>query len=95
MNGGEFVGEWLVAVERDVLVCMSGFAIDVEVEGTIAIPNDGNVEHGDTTLYLFFHRPLDAGMYGIEVCEERLYVVVVDGSESIVGLPQPEHDDII
>ena len=54
MDGGVFVSKWLVAVEWDVLVGVSGFAIDVEVQGAIAVSDDGDVEHGDAS-FTFSH----------------------------------------
>ena len=94
MDGGEFVCEWLVAIKWDILVSVSGFAIDVKVQGAIAISDDGDVEHGDASFGFFFHRPLDAGMDGVEMREKWFNEVVVDSCEGVVGLSQPEEDDI-
>ena len=83
-----------MAVPRDVLVCVGGFAVDVEVEGAIRIVDDSHIQHGNFAFLLDFFCPLDVWVNGIEVVVEWLYVVVVDCNECVVGLPVPEEYEI-
>ena len=94
MDCRKFVGEWLVTVKGDVLVGVGRFAINVKIETTIVIVNDGDIKHGNLAIFLDFFRPFDVGVNGIEVVVECLDVVIVNGYDSIVGLSQPEQNDV-
>ena len=54
MDGGEFVGKWLVAVECNVLVIMGGFVIDIKVEIAVRIANDIDIKHGNPVVFFDF-----------------------------------------
>ena len=84
----------MVAVEWDVLVGVSGFAIDVEIERSVRIANDGDIKHGYPAVCFDLFRPFDVRMDGVEVVVEGLYVVVVDGDKCVVCFPQPEKDEL-
>ena len=94
MDCRKFVGEWLVTIKGDVLVGVGRFAINVKIETTIVIVNDGDIKHGNLAIFLDFFRPFDVRVDGIEVVVQGLDVVVVDGDNSIVGFPKPKQDDI-
>ena len=69
----------------DVLVCVRRFPVDVKVEGSVGIPDDCDVKHGDSSVFLHFFRPLNVRVDGVEVVMEALNVVVVDGHKRVVG----------
>ena len=58
--------KWLVAIPGDVLVCVGGFAIDVEVESAIRVVDDGDIQHGNFATLLNLFRPLDVWVNGVE-----------------------------
>ena len=76
-----------MAVPRDVLVGVSGFAVDIKVESGIRVVDDSNIQHGNFATLLDLFSPLDVWVNGVEVVVEWLDVVVANGSESIVGFP--------
>ena len=94
MDGGEFVGEWLMAGECDVLVSVSGFSVDVEIERSIRVVNYINVQHRDFPVLLDFFRLLDILVNGVEVVMQWLDVVVANGGDGIVGFSEPEQNDL-
>ena len=67
MDGGKFVGEWLMAVEVYVLVRVRWLPVDVKVEGSVGIPDDCDVKHGDSSVFLYFFRPLYVRLDGVEI----------------------------
>ena len=83
-----------MTVKWDILVSMGGLAIDVKVESSVRIANDLYVKHGDTAVLFDFFCPFYAGVDGVEVCVEGVYVVVADGSDCVIGLPVPEENDV-
>ena len=89
MDGSEFVSAWSVAVPWNVLVCVRGFAIDVEVKSAVGIVDDGDIKHSNSAVFFDFLGPLDVRVNGVEVIVKWLNVVVVNIDESIVGLPNP------
>ena len=88
------MGKWLVAVPRDVLISVSGFAIDVEVESAIRVADDSYIQHGNFATLLDFFSPLDVWVNGVEIVVEWFNVLVVNGNKCVVGLPQPEEDEL-
>ena len=70
MDGGEFVRKWLVAIPRDVLVGVGGFAIDVKIESAIRVVDDMHIQHGNFATLLDFFGPLDVWVNGVEVVME-------------------------
>ena len=94
MDGGEFVGKWLVAVECNVLVGMGWFAIDIKVESTVRIVNDIDIKHGNPAIFFDFFCPFYVWVNAVEIVVEGLDVVVVNGCESVVGFPEPREDHI-
>ena len=58
MNGGEFVRERLMAGECNVLVGVGGLSVDVEVEGTVGVTDDGDIEHCNPIVLLDLFGPL-------------------------------------
>ena len=59
MDGCEFMREWLVAVEGDVLVSVCRFAIDIKMEASIRVMDNGDVQHCNASILLYFFRPFD------------------------------------
>ena len=51
--------EWLMAVEWNLLVCVCGLAIDIEIEITIGIVDDSHFEHGDAAVFFNFFGPFN------------------------------------
>ena len=88
------MGEWLVAVEWNVLVGVRGFAVDVKVEGAVGVVDDGDIKHGYATIFFDFLSPLDVRVNGVEVIVEWLNVVVVNGDKCVVGFSKPKKDEI-
>ena len=86
--------KWLVTVPRDVLICVSGFAIDVKVESPIRVVDDGNIQHGNFATLLNFFCPLHVWVNGVEVIVEWVNVVVVDCNKCVVGFPVPEEYEL-
>ena len=76
----------------NVLVCMCGFAVDVKREAAVGIALDVDVQHVDAAVFLHLLCPLDAGVDVVDVGEEGLKVVLVDGDERVIGLSHPELD---
>ena len=83
-----------MAIPRDVLICVSGFAVDVEIECAIRVVDDSDIQHGNFATLLDFFGPLDVWVNGVEVFVEWLNVVVVYCNECVVGLPVPEEYEL-
>ena len=94
MDGGEFVGKWLVAVEWNILVCVGGFAIDIKAKRTVGIVDYRDIQHSNLAVLLNFDCPFDVRVDGVEVVVQRMDVVVVNGNECVVGFSQPEEYDV-
>ena len=73
---------------------MSGLSVDVEVEGTVGVADDGDIKQSDPIVLLNLFGPLYDGMDGVEVVVEWLDVVVANGGDSVVGFSIPEQNDI-
>ena len=83
-----------MGIEWYVLIGMGRFPIDVKGQGAGGIAQNSDVEHCYFAVGLHFFRPLDIWMDVVDVCEEWIYVVIVDGCDGIVCFPEPEEDDI-
>ena len=77
----------------NVLVCVRRFPVNVKVEGTVGFLDDGDIKHGNASVFLHFFRPPDVRVDGVEMVVQALDVVVVDGHERIVGFSEPEEND--
>ena len=83
-----------MAVKWDVLVGVCGFAVDIKTKRGIRIVNDKDIQHGDPAILLSFDGPFDVGMDGVEVVVEWVDVIFVHCDQCVVGLPQPEENDV-
>ena len=79
-------------VEVYVLVCVGGFAEDIKGEGSVAVALDIDVKHMDAAVDFLLFSPFDVGVLCVDVSEECVYVVLVNGYEGVVGLTEPEED---
>jgi hypothetical protein len=93
VDGGCFVLDGLVAVPWVLLVSVCGFAVDIEVEGSIWLAKDGEVQHGYLAIGFSLWRPFDAGVDCVDVVKEVVDVVPVDVGEDVVSLAEPKLDD--
>ena len=78
----------------DILICVCGFAVDVEGESAIRFPLDVDVKHMDVAVDFLLLRPSDIRMHVVDMCEELVGVFLVDGYQRIVCLAQPEEDGV-
>ena len=83
-----------MTIPRDVLVCVGGFAVDVESESAIRVVDDCHIQHGNFATLLDFFRPLDVWVNGVKVVVKWLNVVVLHCNKCVVGLPVPEEDEL-
>ena len=88
MDGGEFVCKWLVAVEWNILVCVSGFAIDIKAKGTVGIVDYCNIQHSNLAVLLNFDCPFNVRVDGVEVVVQWMDVGVVNGTSNMPQLQQ-------
>ena len=51
-----------MAVKGDVLICVRGFAIDIEVEGSVRIAYDGDIKHRNASILLDLFGPFNVGV---------------------------------
>ena len=79
-------------VEVYVLVGVSGLAEDIKGEGSIAVALNLDVKHVDAAVDFLLFGPFDVGVLCVDVVEESIYVVLVNGYECVVGLAEPEED---
>ena len=56
-----------MAAEWNVLVCMCGLSVDVEVKCAVSIVDDGNIKHSNLAVNFDFPCPFDVGMNGVNV----------------------------
>ena len=83
-----------MTIPGDVLVCVGGFAVDVEVESAIRVVDDCNIQHGNFATLLDLFSPLDVWVNGVEIIVEWLNVLVVYCNNCVVGFPIPEEDEL-
>ena len=81
--------KWCMGVEVDVLIGVCRFVIDVKGESTIRFPLDVDVKHMDIAVD-FLLCPCYIRMHVVDVCEEFVGVLLVDGYQHVVSLAQPE-----
>ena len=62
----KFVFQWLVAVELEVLVRVSGFSVHAEGEATFC-PCDQRVQHGTGAVLLDFSGEFDGRVLAVEM----------------------------
>jgi hypothetical protein len=87
--------ERLVAVEVDVLVCVSRFSVYVEGEASSRFLDDCHTHDRDFAVRLFFFCPLDAGMSAVEKVVDRLHMIATDGRYGIVSLTRLKLDGVV
>ena len=83
-----------MGIEWYILVGMGWFPVDIKGQGAGGIAQNGNVKHCNFAVCLYFFSPFDIWMDAVDVCEEWINVVVVDGCEGVVRFPEPEEDDV-
>ena len=66
--------------EVNVLVGVCGFSVDVGGESTVWIALDVDIQHVDEPIFLLLLRPLNVGVDRVDVAEESVCVVLVDGN---------------
>ena len=81
-------------LEVDILISVCRLSVDVEGEGAVGAAFDVDVQHVDAAIDLLLLGPRDVGMKRVDVGEEGVGVVGVDGDECVVGLAKPEEDRI-
>ena len=91
---GKFVFERSVRFEVDVLVGVSGFAIDISGEGAVGIALNVDVQHVDVAINLLLFCPFYVRVKGVNVGEELIGMVLMNGDKRIIGFAPPKEDGI-